>query len=55
MNLPFDFDVQITQIQHSNHDGLDMVSLGDKVVHSTINGVVTYADWENRSNPKQGC
>ena len=54
MNLPFDFDVQITQIQHSNHDGLDMVSLGDKVVHSTIKGVVTYADWENRSNPKQG-
>lgn len=54
MNLPFDYDVQITQIQHANHDGLDMVSLGDKVVHSTINGVVTYADWENRSNPKQG-
>ena len=54
MNLPFDGDVQITQIQHANHDGLDMVSLGDKVVHSTVTGEVVYAEWENQNNLKQG-
>ena len=45
---------RVTQIQHSNHDGLDLVGLDDKVIHSTVSGVVHYAGWENDNDHTQG-
>ena len=42
------------QYKGATHDGLDLVGLDSKEVHSTVNGVVEYAGWENASNHKQG-
>ena len=36
------------------HDGLDLVGLDSKEIHSTINGTVKHAGWENSLNHKQG-
>jgi hypothetical protein len=45
---------QITQTQHSQHDGFDMVGLDSKEIHSTVNGTVVHAGWENPNNHSQG-
>lgn len=48
-------DFQVTQeFKGADHDGLDLVGLHDKEVHSTVNGTVRYAGWENSNNHKQG-
>jgi murein DD-endopeptidase MepM/ murein hydrolase activator NlpD len=48
-------DFQVTQqFKGAEHDGLDLVGLHDKEVHSTVNGTVRYAGWENSNNHKQG-
>lgn len=54
MNSPYMGRFQITQAFTSEHDGLDLVGLDNKNIHSTVNGTVIYAGWENPSNHSQG-
>ena len=54
MNSPYEGKFQVTQTQHSAHDGLDLVGIDSKEIHATVNGVVQYAGWENPNNHKQG-
>ena len=54
MNSPYDGDFKVTQIQHSQHDGLDIVGLDSKEIHATISGAVQYAGWENPNDHLQG-
>lgn len=55
MNSPFYKRFKVTQRYISGvHDGLDLVGLDSKDIHSTIRGRVIYAGWENDSNHKQG-
>ena len=54
MNSPYMGRFQVTQTQHSNHDGLDLVGIDSKEIHATVDGIVQYAGWENASNHKQG-
>lgn len=54
MNSPYMGKFQVTQTQHSQHDGLDLVGIDSKEIHATVNGVVQYAGWENPANHKQG-
>lgn len=54
MNSPYNYKFQVTQIQHPNHDGLDLVGLEDKTIHATTRGVVWYAGWQNSADPKEG-
>lgn len=45
---------KVTQKYSDSHDGLDLVGIDSKEIHSTVNGVVEYAGWENSSNHSQG-
>lgn len=55
MNSPYMGKFQVTQeFKGADHDGLDLVGLHDKEVHSTVNGTVRYAGWENSKNHAQG-
>lgn len=54
MNSPYMGQFQVTQAQHSAHDGLDLVGIDSKEIHSTVSGVVHFAGWENANDHKQG-
>ena len=55
MNSPYMGKFQVTQeFKGQSHDGLDLVGLDSKEIHSTINGTVHYAGWENPENHSQG-
>lgn len=54
MNSPYMGDFKVTQCQTTSHDGLDLVGLDSKEIHSTVNGTVVYAGWENSNDKKQG-
>lgn len=54
MNSPYMGNFKITQVQHANHDGLDLVGIDNKEIHATINGTVERAGWEDAGNAKQG-
>lgn len=55
MNSPYDGDFRVTQeYKGSNHDGLDLVGIDSKEIHSTVNGIVHFAGWENSANKAQG-
>jgi len=55
MNSPYMGNFEVTQEYKGNaHDGLDLVGLESKEVHSTVNGCVVFASWENPDNAKQG-
>lgn len=54
MNSPYMGDFKVTQTKHAAHDGLDLVGLDHKEIHSTVNGTVERAGWENAANHKQG-
>ena len=54
MNSPYCGKFRVTQTQHSNHDGLDLVGIDSKEIHATVSGVVHFAGWENPANPSQG-
>ena len=55
MNSPYNGKFQVTQqFKGADHDGLDLVGIDSKEIHSTVNGTVRYAGWENSNNPKQG-
>lgn len=53
-NSPYMGAFRMTQTQHSNHDGYDLVGLDSKEIHATFTGKVKYAGWENASNHAQG-
>lgn len=54
MLSPYRGQFKITQTQHSNHGGLDLVGLSDKSIYAIADGTVTHAGWENPSNHNQG-
>ena len=55
MNSPYMGKFQVTQeFKGQEHDGLDLVGLDSKEIHSTLNGPVHYAGWENPENHSQG-
>ncbi len=55
MNSPYKSKFRVSQIfKGSAHDGLDLVGVDSKEIHSTVNGVVERAGWENAANKKQG-
>lgn len=55
MNSPYMKRFQVTQeFKGQSHDGLDLVGLDSKEIHSTVNGTVHYAGWENSENHSQG-
>lgn len=55
MNSPYMGDFKVTQeYKGSEHDGLDLVGIDSKEIHSTINGTVEFAGWENSSDHSQG-
>lgn len=55
MNSPYMGKFQVTQeFKGQSHDGLDLVGLESKEIHSTVNGTVHYAGWENSENHSQG-
>lgn len=55
MNSPYNGKFRVSQLFKGNtHDGLDLVGIDSKEIHSTVNGVVEKAGWENPLNRKQG-
>ena len=55
MNSPYMGDFKVTQEYKGNdHDGLDLVGIASKEIHSTVNGTVEFAGWENSSDQSQG-
>lgn len=54
MNSPYMGKFKVTQTQHETHDGLDIVGVDSKEIHSTVAGNVIYAGWENPNDHKQG-
>lgn len=45
---------RVSQKYSQEHTGLDLVGEESKEIHSTVDGVVDYAGWENPNNKKQG-
>ena len=54
MNSPFNGNFRVSQCFSSAHDGLDLVGIDSKEIHSTVNGTVERAGWENAINHSQG-
>lgn len=55
MNSPYNGKFRVSQqFKGASHDGLDLVGIDSKEIHSTVNGVVEKAGWENPLNHKQG-
>lgn len=55
MNSPYYKRFSVTQeYKKGIHDGIDLVGIDSKNIHSTINGIVIFAGWENPNNQQQG-
>lgn len=55
MNSPYNGRFRVSQqFKGASHDGLDLVGIDSKEIHSTVNGIVEKAGWENPLNHKQG-
>lgn len=55
MNSPYTGRFKVTQqYKGDSHDGLDLVGIDSKEIHSTVKGVVQYAGWENPKDHSQG-
>lgn len=55
MNSPYNGKFKVSQeFKGASHDGLDLVGLDSKEIHSTVNGVIEKAGWENPQDRKQG-
>lgn len=55
MNSPYRGKFRVSQqFKGLAHDGLDLVGVDNKQIHSTVNGVVEHSGWENPLNKKQG-
>lgn len=55
MNSPYNGRFKVSQtFKGATHDGLDLVGIDSKEIHSTVNGIVEKAGWENSLNRKKG-
>lgn len=58
MNSPYMGKFQVTQqfrpTSNPSHDGIDLVGIDSKEIHSTVTGTVVHAGWENPNNHLQG-
>lgn len=55
MNSPYMGKFKITQaFKGAEHDGLDLVGIDSKEIHSTVTGTVVFAGWENPAEHSQG-
>ena len=54
MNSPYMGKFRVSQLFSAAHDGLDLVGVDSKEIHSTVNGTVERAGWENPNDHKQG-
>ena len=55
MNSPYMGKFRVTQeYKGETHDGLDLVGLDSKDIHSTVNGKVVHSGWENPNDHSQG-
>lgn len=55
MNSPYMGKFRVSQqYKGDTHDGLDLVGIDSKEIHSTVNGEVVHAGWENPDNHTQG-
>lgn len=55
MNSPYMGKFQISQAyKGAAHDGLDLVGIDSKEIHSTVTGTVVFAGWENPADHSQG-
>ncbi|MCD8187225.1 MAG: M23 family metallopeptidase [Ruminococcus sp.] len=55
MNSPYMGKFRVSQeYKGSTHDGLGLVGVDSKEIHSTVNGTVVHAGWENSSDHSQG-
>ncbi len=55
MNSPYMGKFRVSQeYKGSEHDGLDLVGVDSKQVHSTVSGTVVHAGWENPADHSQG-
>ncbi len=58
MNSPYEGKFKVSQgfrpPSNPSHDGLDLVGVDSKDIHSTVNGTVHYAGWENSADHGQG-
>lgn len=55
MNSPYMGKFRVSQpYKGASHDGLDLVGIDSKEIHSTVNGTVIFAGWENPANHAQG-
>ncbi|MBE6856082.1 MAG: M23 family metallopeptidase [Ruminococcus sp.] len=55
MNSPYMGKFRVSQQYKGDaHDGLDLVGIDSKEIHSTVNGEVVFAGWENSADHSQG-
>jgi len=55
MNSPYMGKFKVTQrFKGAEHDGLDLVGIESKDIHSTADGTVVFAGWENPADHSQG-
>ena len=55
MNSPYNGKFKVSQeFKGASHDGLDLVGIDSKEIHSTVNGIVEVAGWENPNVKTQG-
>ncbi len=55
MNSPYMGKFRVSQqYKGDSHDGLDLVGIDSKEIHSTVNGEVVHAGWESSADHSQG-
>ena len=55
MNSPYMGKFKVSQaFKGAEHDGLDLVGIDSKEIHSTVTGTVVFAGWENPADLSQG-
>ena len=55
MNSPYMGKFKVSQaFKGAEHDGLDLVGIDSKEIHSTVTGTVVFAGWENPADHSQG-
>lgn len=55
MNSPYMGKFKVSQqYKPGIHDGIDLVGIDSKEIHTTVSGIVHFAGWENPNNVYQG-
>lgn len=55
MNSPYNGDFYVSNLYtRGYHDGLDLVGVTSKDIHSTVNGTVCYSGWQNPDDHSEG-